>query len=146
MPDKLIGFTQPSYPAYYLPSDEDYKTLSFVISPQRWVKGLKYTNSCCFFYQSGKYHLRILNLYLRILNLYLRILNLYLSSPICRFTGFQIFASPICPESALSFTKNKFSLKKPSRLHAAARTYLPAICCERYFLHASFTTFEKGPT
>jgi hypothetical protein len=139
MPDKLIGFTQSSYPAYYLPSDEDYKTLSFVISPQRWVKGLKYTNSCCFFYQSGKCHLRILNLYLRIL-------NLHLSSPICRFTGFQIFASPICPESTLSFTKNKFSLKKPSRLHAAARTYLPAICCERYFLHASFTTFEKAPT
>ena len=44
----MIGFTQSSYPAYYLPSDEDYKTLSFVISPQRWVKGLKYTNSCCF--------------------------------------------------------------------------------------------------
>ena len=139
MPDKLIGFTQSSYPAYYLPSDEDYKTLSFVISPQRWVKGLKYTNSCCFFYQSGKCHLRILNLYLRVV-------ICHLSSPICRFTGFQIFASPICPESTLSFTKNKFPLKKPSRLHAAARTYLPAICCERYFLHASFTTFEKGPT
>ena len=144
MPDKLIGFTQSSYPAYYLPSDEDYKTLSFVISPQRWVKGLKYTNSCCFFYQSGKCHLRILNLYLRILNLHLRILIWHLSCPICRFTGFQIFASPICPESALSFTKNKFPLKKPSRLHAAARTYLPAICFERYFLHASFTIFEKA--
>ena len=28
MPDKLIGFTQSSYPAFMLlPSDEDYKTL-----------------------------------------------------------------------------------------------------------------------
>ena len=37
----MIGFTQSSYPAYYLPSDEDYKTLSFVISLQRWVKDLE---------------------------------------------------------------------------------------------------------
>ena len=43
-PDKVIGFTQSSYPAYYLPSDEDYKTLSFVISLQRWVKDLEYAN------------------------------------------------------------------------------------------------------
>nr|DAL33172.1 MAG TPA_asm: hypothetical protein [Bacteriophage sp.] len=27
MPDKMIGFTQSSYPAFLQPSDEDYKTL-----------------------------------------------------------------------------------------------------------------------
>ncbi len=30
-PDKLIGFTQSSYPAFISPSDEDYKTLLFVM-------------------------------------------------------------------------------------------------------------------
>jgi hypothetical protein len=35
MPDKVIGFTQSSCPALVLPSDEDYKTLPFVMSVQR---------------------------------------------------------------------------------------------------------------
>lgn len=30
MPYKTYGFTQSSYPALYLPSDEDYKTLSLI--------------------------------------------------------------------------------------------------------------------
>ena len=30
MPCKTYGFTQSSYPALYLPSDEDYKTLSLI--------------------------------------------------------------------------------------------------------------------
>ena len=29
---------------HYLPSDEDYKTLPFVIAPQRWVKDLEYAS------------------------------------------------------------------------------------------------------
>ena len=29
---------------HYLPSDEDYKTLPFVISLQRWVKDLEYAS------------------------------------------------------------------------------------------------------
>ena len=44
-PDKVIGFTQSSCPAFHLlPSDEDYKTLPFVISLQRWDKGLEYAS------------------------------------------------------------------------------------------------------
>ena len=53
MPDKLIGFTQSSYPAYYLPSDEDYKTLSVVISLQRWVKDLEYAKFWLIFFQNS---------------------------------------------------------------------------------------------
>ena len=48
----MIGFTQSSYPAYYLPSDEDYKTLSFVISLQRWVKDLEYAKFWLIFFKT----------------------------------------------------------------------------------------------
>lgn len=41
MPYKIYGFTQSSYPALYLPSDEDYKTRSdrlYKISQNSWTK------------------------------------------------------------------------------------------------------------
>ena len=38
MPDKLIGFTQSSYPAFLLPSDEDYKTLVRKIGRENGTK------------------------------------------------------------------------------------------------------------
>ena len=34
-----------------------------------------------------------------------------------------------------------FSPQLPSRLHAIATICQLVICCERYFIHASFTTF-----
>ena len=51
----MIGFTQSSYPAYYLPSDEDYKTLPFVIAPQRWVKDLEYASFFLFFSSPNRF-------------------------------------------------------------------------------------------
>ena len=46
IPDKLIGFTQSSYPAFsvFPASDEDYKTLLSVMSLQRWAKISAYSN------------------------------------------------------------------------------------------------------
>ena len=49
-PDKKIGFTQSSYPAFFVPSDEDYKTHLIVMRVQRWDKSFMCANKLADFF------------------------------------------------------------------------------------------------
>ena len=46
----LIGFTQSSYPAFFVPSDEDYKTHLIVMRVQRWDKSFMCANKLADFF------------------------------------------------------------------------------------------------